>query len=91
MPHKKSDVKGDLYLVVDVEFPKDGWLKDEKAVSEIRAVLPGSVTPMVEADTVDEVDYDEADLDEFGGADGEGGDAWEDEDEESGQPQCQQQ
>ena len=91
MSFKKSDVRGDLYLVVDVEFPKDGWLRDEDAVSKIRSVLPASTIPTIEVDTVDEVDYDEADLEDFGGADGEGGDAWEDEDEEPGQPQCQQQ
>ena len=91
MPFKKSDIKGDLYLVVDVEFPEDGWLKDDKAVSKIQSILPKMTIPAVEADTVDEVEYEEGDLDDFGGADGEGGDAWEDEDEEGGQPQCTQQ
>ena len=92
MPFKKSDTKGDLYLVVDVEFPEDGWLKDDKAVSKLQSILPKTAIPAIEAETVDEVEFDEADLDDFGGVDGEdGGDAWEDEDEEGGQHQCTQQ
>ena len=94
MPIKKSDRKGNLYLIVDVRFPKDDWLQDEKVTSKLQELLPKPDPPIV-ADTVDEVEYDaEADIEEFGNTDKGGGDsAWEDEDDEQdGQgPQCAQQ
>ena len=92
MPHKKSDLKGDLYLVVDIKFPEDGWFKDESALSKIQELLPPPANP-ISADAVDEVEYDEtATMDDFGSGDGGNGDAWVDEDgEESGGHQCAQQ
>ena len=92
MPHKKSELKGDLYLVVDIKFPEDGWLKDESTISKLQELLPSPEEP-INADTVDEVEYDEtATMEEFGGAGIGHGDVWEDEDdEEAGQPQCAQQ
>jgi DnaJ family protein A protein 2 len=85
MPHKKSDVKGDLYLIVDIEFPEDGFLSDPQAAEQLQKLLPGPAPPIV-TDDVDEVPYDdEADIEEFGhGADG---GEWVDEDEE-GHAQC---
>lgn len=93
MPHKKSDLKGDLYLVVDVKFPEGGLLLDEHKTAQLQEILPGP-SETIAADTVDEVDYDEtADLEDFGAGDGaHAGGAWEDEEEEDdGQPQCAQQ
>ncbi|KAL9122516.1 MAG: hypothetical protein Q9187_000934 [Circinaria calcarea] len=93
MPHKKSDLRGDLYLVVDVKFPEGGLLLDEHKTAHLQELLPGP-SEIIAADTVDEVDYDEtADLGDFGAGDGaHGGGAWEDEEEEDdGQPQCAQQ
>lgn len=94
MPYKKSDMRGDLYLLVSVEFPKDGWLQDAGAVSKIQELLPPPGKP-IEADTIDEVEYDEdADIDGYGGVDeANGGNPWVDEDEEeaAGHPQCAQQ
>ena len=85
MPYKKSDVKGDLYLIVDIKFPEDGFLSDPQAVEQLRRLLPGPPPP-IQADEVDEVQFeDEADIEEFGH--GEGGGEWVDEDEE-GQAQC---
>lgn len=94
MPHKKSDLRGDLYLSVQIKFPEDGWLKDGDTVSMLQALLPKPAVPIV-AETVDEVDYDEtAKLEDFG-RDEQNGEAWEDDEDESddvdGVPQCAQQ
>lgn len=91
MPHKKSDLRGDLYLIVNVEFPDSEWLKQDSRIEKLRELLPKSGNP-IDAETIDEVDYEEkANLDEFGGGD-DHGDQWEDEeDEQNGQPQCAQQ
>ncbi|KAL2357542.1 hypothetical protein BJ546DRAFT_964457 [Cryomyces antarcticus] len=94
MPYKKSDARGDLYLVVKIQFPEDGWLKDETALKRVRDVLP-KAHPEIKTDTVDEVEYDEkASLDDFGAGSGDprAGAEWEDEDDdEDGAPQCAQQ
>jgi DnaJ family protein A protein 2 len=64
MPIKRSDLKGDLYLIVEIEFPKDGWLKDDKDFEALQKLLP-SPAPPITADEVDEADYDdEADIEE---------------------------
>ena len=39
MPIKRSDAKGDLFLQLHVEFPADGWLKDEAAVQAMKDAL----------------------------------------------------
>ena len=92
MPIKKADHKGDLYLVVDIEFPEDGWIKDEAAVQRIRSALPGPNPVESMPEEVDEVEVEfEAELEEFGAGSGDpraGGGQWEDEDEEEGGPQC---
>ncbi|KAI9820983.1 MAG: hypothetical protein M1832_003455 [Thelocarpon impressellum] len=94
MPVKKSDSKGDLYLVVKVQFPEDGWLKDEASTKTLQDLLPKPTDPIV-ADSVDEVEYDEdAEIDEFGSSGNlHGGPAWvdEDDDDEHQAPQCAQQ
>lgn len=91
MPIKKSDFRGDLYLAVNIEFPEDGWIKDEEAVKRIRGALPGRAeSEGTKPETVDEVEIEyDATLDEFGADsdDPRGGGEWEDEDEEGG-PQC---
>ena len=92
MPIKKSDLKGDLYLVIQVKFPTDDELQDEKITSSLKAMLP-KPDPPIQADTVDEVDYDEkSNLEEMGGGGVDAG-GWEDEEDEGdeGGPQCRQQ
>ncbi|CAK7221571.1 DnaJ-like protein xdj1 [Sporothrix curviconia] len=61
MPRKRGDDRGDLYLSVKVEFPEAGWLHDDGAYETIRKLLPPP-PPLVEAEEVDEVEY-EADAD----------------------------
>jgi DnaJ homolog subfamily A member 2 len=64
MPLKKSDLKGDLYLVVKIEFPENGWTEDPTAFASLQKILPKPATP-IEATEVDEVEYDsDADIDD---------------------------
>lgn len=92
MPVKKSDAKGDLYLVVDIEFPEDGWLKDDTALKMIQDALPKPKSDDKECDEVEEVELEyDADMENFGAGSGDpraGGGEWEDDDEEEGGPQC---
>ncbi|KAF2014855.1 hypothetical protein BU24DRAFT_442087 [Aaosphaeria arxii CBS 175.79] len=91
MPMKKSDAKGDLYLVVDVEFPEDGWLKNDEAIQKIKDALPATTIPEDKPDDVEEVEFEfGADMDDFGAGSGDprAGNEWEDDDDEQGGPQC---
>ncbi|KAG9201056.1 hypothetical protein G6514_006436 [Epicoccum nigrum] len=91
MPMKRSDAKGDLYLQVDVEFPEDGWLKDDAALKRVQEALPTPQPAGEKHDEVEEVEVDfDADMEDFGAGSGDpraGGAEWEDEEEEGG-PQC---
>jgi len=96
MPQKKSDLKGDLFLVISIEFPENGWMEDEASFSSLQNILPKSTLPEVEATEIDEVDFEEdADIEDFGANSGDpraAGD-WEDDEEdmEGGAAQCAQQ
>jgi len=93
MPLKRSDAKGDLYLVVKIEFPPDGWTQDEAMISKIKDVLPGPEPP-IEADVIDEVEFSQdVDLEDFGAGSGDprAGAEWQDDDDEHEGPQCAQQ
>ncbi|KAF2710037.1 DnaJ-domain-containing protein [Pleomassaria siparia CBS 279.74] len=90
MPKKKSDAKGDLYLVIDIEFPEDGWIKNDAALKKVKDALPPPATPETLPDEVEEVEFEfDADMEEFGAGSGDprAGAEWED-DEEEGGPQC---
>ncbi|KAG2161335.1 hypothetical protein VTO58DRAFT_110196 [Aureobasidium pullulans] len=94
MPIKRSDAKGDLYLIVDVVFPEDGWLRDEATINKIRDVLPKSKDEEITAEEVDEVEWEVvSDMEDFGAGSGDPRAAeWEDDSEEEGEgAQCQQQ
>ncbi len=58
---KRGESKGDLYLITKIEFPKDGWLKDDGDYEALQKLLPGPPPP-IPAEEVDEVEY-EADVD----------------------------
>ncbi|CAJ2505966.1 Uu.00g000960.m01.CDS01 [Anthostomella pinea] len=95
MPLKRGEAKGDLYLMVKIAFPEDGWLQDDAAFESLQKLLPNPA-PVIKAEEVDEVDYnDDADIDEMGANSDDprfGGEGWEDDDDEAaGQPQCAQQ
>jgi DnaJ family protein A protein 2 len=89
---KRSDAKGDLFLVVDIEFPKDGWLKNDAAVQKVRDALPASEHEEPKHEEIEEVEIDfDAELDDFGAGSGDpraGGAEWEDDEEGEGGPQC---
>ena len=80
---KKTDQKGDLYLVVNVQFPEHKWLAQHEVFSKLQELLPKPAQPIA-VDEVDEVDYSPADLDDFGATDNQGGDAWEDDEDDEG-------
>jgi len=94
MPIKRSDAKGDLYLIVKIDFPEDGWIKDDATVQKIRSVLPSSKDE-IKAEAVDEVSFTVIDnIEEFGAGSDDprgGGAEWEDEDGEGADTQCAQQ
>ncbi|KAH8600232.1 putative DnaJ protein like protein xdj1 [Bisporella sp. PMI_857] len=94
MPHKKTDMKGDLFLVVKIEFPENGWLEDPATFAQLKKILPANEEPKIEATEVDEVEFDsDADIEEFGAGSGDprAGGGWADEDdEEGGEAQCAQ-
>ena len=88
MPYKKGDAKGDLYLVVDIKFPDDGFFNDPHAIQALKKLLPGPL-PLIKADEADLVDFEaDADIDEFGQGDARGGGEWVDEDEAPEGAQC---
>ena len=64
MPMKRGETKGDLYLIVKVEFPADGWLGDDAAYEALQKLLPPPEPPIV-TEEVDEVEYEaDADIEE---------------------------
>lgn len=88
MPIKRSDSHGDLYLAVNVKFPDEKWKPSAATLERLKEVLP-KPDPAIQADTVDEVEYDpKASLDDFGAADTHGGSAWVDEEEGDEPAQC---
>ncbi|KAL8693117.1 MAG: hypothetical protein Q9218_002003 [Villophora microphyllina] len=89
MPYKKSELRGDLYLVINVDFPDREWLLQEERMEKLKGLLPKPSDP-IEADTVDEVYYEHAALEDIGsGSHDHEGDQWEDDDDEDGgQPQA---
>ena len=90
MPYKKSELKGNLYLVIKIKFPKYGWLQKQQVLAKLQEVLPTPGAP-IQADMIDDVAYEEtASLDGFGTS-AEGEEGWVDDDEEDGEPQCAQQ
>jgi DnaJ family protein A protein 2 len=66
MPHKKTDLKGDLYLIVKIKFPENGWTEDASVFSSLKKVLPKpDPAEAIVATEVDEVDFEsDADIDE---------------------------
>ncbi|KAL6249035.1 DnaJ-like protein xdj1 [Rhinocladiella similis] len=88
MPLKRSDAKGDLYLVVEVVFPEDGYFTDPAALESLQKILPGP-PPAIEVEEADEVPFEVADIDDIGGQ--EAGNPWEDDDDGPQQAQCQTQ
>ncbi|KAL9038705.1 MAG: hypothetical protein Q9214_005173, partial [Letrouitia sp. 1 TL-2023] len=94
MPKKKSEAKGDLYLVIQIDFPENGWLEQNQRATKLQEILPKQADT-IHADVVDEVEYDEsATLSTFG-MNSEDQDGWEDDDDDDNgnatEAQCTQQ
>jgi DnaJ family protein A protein 2 len=88
MPHKRSDARGDLYLMVDVKFPDEKWTPSPATLEKLKEILPKPAPP-IEAETIDEMDYEpHADMDDFGAGDPRGGSGWVDDDEDGEPAQC---
>ena len=91
MPIKKSDAFGDLYLIVDLEFPEDGFFTDPAVIEKLKAMLPEPM-PEIELEKdaiVDSREFEEADIEDIGGE--EAGGQWEDEEAMPEGAQCQTQ
>jgi DnaJ homolog subfamily A member 2 len=89
MPLKKTDAKGDLFLVVEIGFPEDGYFLDKpEALEQLQKLLPGPEPP-IEVEESDEVEFELADIDEIGGEEAQG--QWEDDEDGPQQAQCQTQ
>jgi len=93
MPHKRGEGKGDLYLIVKIQFPENGWISEDNDYEALQKILPPPAEPIT-ADEVDDVEYEEnADIEKMGAHQGDprySGGEWEDEDEDEhgGGPQC---
>ncbi|KAF4614074.1 hypothetical protein D9613_007885 [Agrocybe pediades] len=74
--HRRPTDKGDLYVIFDIEMPDQNWLKtvDVKALEALLPAKRPDMDPLPE--TVDEADFEESDVVDFG----EGEDDWEDDD-----------
>ncbi|KAF5326879.1 hypothetical protein D9619_004373 [Psilocybe cf. subviscida] len=88
--YKHSDEKGDLYVVFTIEMPTEDWLTtvDVQALEKLLPPKRTEVDPLPAV--VDEADFEESDIVDFGEDEGD----WEDEDEdedEDGEPDCRQQ
>lgn len=87
MPLKKSDAKGDMYLIVDIQFPEDGFFTPESAEA-LKKLLPPPEPP-IKTDVIDDATWEDADPEDFGRGDPRGGGQWVDEDDEAADgPQC---
>lgn len=58
MPYKKGDEKGDLYLVIDVEFPDEEWMSVEANISKVQVALPNEKPTIEGVEQIDDVEYD---------------------------------
>lgn len=64
MPIKRTDTKGDLFLVVNIQFPENGWTQNDATFASLKELLP-KPEPPIEVTDVDEVDFEsDADLDD---------------------------
>jgi DnaJ family protein A protein 2 len=56
-PVKGTDMFGDLYLVPDIEFPRDGWMRQPGQVNLAKELFSMLRPDRVNAEIEDEVDY----------------------------------
>ncbi|TFK49892.1 DnaJ-domain-containing protein [Heliocybe sulcata] len=92
--YKRPEEKGDLYVVFQIEMPDEQWLQSIDQAALENLLPPKKVEVEPQPAVVDEADFEECDIADFG----EDEDDWEDEDEEEdfhpgmgGEPDCRQQ
>ncbi|KAI9742007.1 MAG: hypothetical protein M1834_000396 [Cirrosporium novae-zelandiae] len=90
MPHKKSDMKGDLFLEIDVKFPENGYFNEDTVKSQLQELLPKPAPPITTTEA-DEVEYEDAKAEDFAAGESDDWEDEEDDEEEEGHPQCAQQ
>ncbi|MCJ1377019.1 hypothetical protein MMC17_000109 [Xylographa soralifera] len=93
MPFKHGEQRGDLYLIVDLQLPDDGWLPKQSLVLELQKIPPHP-EKVIASDVIDEVEYDRnAKLESFGTSEKNQASGDSDDEEEAGDhgPQCAQQ
>lgn len=57
MPMKRGEEKGDLYLIVKIEFPENGWMAGDNNYDALQKLLPPPAAP-IQADEADDVEYE---------------------------------
>lgn len=57
MPIKRIDSRGDLYILLDIKFPKDNWCLEKSELNVIKNMMGGEEKKDVQANEVDDVDY----------------------------------
>jgi DnaJ family protein A protein 2 len=57
MPVKRGESKGDLYLIVKIDFPENGWLGSESDYDALQKLLPPPAAP-IQTDESDDVEYE---------------------------------
>ncbi|KZT29690.1 DnaJ-domain-containing protein [Neolentinus lepideus HHB14362 ss-1] len=92
--YKRSSDKGDLYVVFQIEMPDEVWLQSADRAALERVLPPKKAEVEPKPPVVDEADYEECDIADFGDDE----DTWEDEDDEDDfhpgmgeEPECRQQ
>ncbi|KAF9532577.1 hypothetical protein CPB83DRAFT_847002 [Crepidotus variabilis] len=89
--HKRPDEKGSLFVLFDVEMPTTDWWKtiDSQALEALLPPKRVDVDPQPEI--VDEPDYEETDILEFGEDEDDWADDDDDDDHEGEEPECRPQ
>jgi len=75
--YRRPDEKGDLYVLIDIEMPNQDWLSSIDRNVLISVLPPKRTDVDPQPDIVDEANFEESDIIDFGGDEN-----WEDEDED---------
>jgi len=75
--YKNPDQKGDLYVVIHIDMPNEDWLKTINRTALESMLPPKKIDILPRPSVVDEAEFEESDIVDFGRTD-----EWGDEDEE---------
>ncbi|KAL0954649.1 hypothetical protein HGRIS_003601 [Hohenbuehelia grisea] len=76
--YKRSEEKGDLYVVFNVEMPDENWLRSVNRSALDKLLPPKKADVQPRPAVVDDAEFEESDIMDFGDDE----DGWEDEDDE---------